>query len=251
MLNNNFGVSIVAEPLSKLAATGSSNLSRIDRSVQELDQLIHSITYVERSGNKLVGFNEKLVYPKYQLPSQFAQLAKLAEFLKERNFKLVAQNLKFNFIPKLSCRILVLLRKNTLQQSLSMLRAAQLSSRCGDAGWSRVNQTGWNEICGDAHSSILTSPVSLTDLRTNIEVVTRRTRALLNVSTAPCLHSLHPSYRNLSHVCKTAASIGLPYITLYYEDLWHRTDEVETTVDCIHASPSQRSLGPWLLHRRQ
>lgn len=44
-------------------------------------------------------------------------------------------------------RIVVLVRKNVIFQAVSMIRAVQLADRCGNDGWSKVEDTNSLGIC--------------------------------------------------------------------------------------------------------
>ncbi len=65
-----------------------------------------------------------------------------------------------------------------------MIRAVQLSSdkSCHNHGWSRVNQSGWNLICGQAHDRIQRAAINIHDLKKNIDEVKNKTRNLIQVS---------------------------------------------------------------------
>ena len=83
--------------------------------------------------------------------------------------------------------MIVLIRKNLLQQALSMMRASQLAEACGDAGWSRVNQSGWDSKCGGALARLSSSNVDINALRTTLQYVCRGTKELLEVRSEPLI----------------------------------------------------------------
>lgn len=187
MFNQNEDVSIIAEPIGHLAAKSKAYANKVDAAQMEIDCLLNKLdNLIVNTSHALIGFNEKLLSHKFALPSQNIQMQFLASYMQERSF-----------------RVVVLIRKNLVQQALSMLRATQLASKCGDAGWSRVKQTGWEKLCGKFLKEIEFSDVPIADLIHNIEVVSRNTKELL----------------------QTAASLNLPHLTIYYEDLWKDTDQ--------------------------
>lgn len=83
-----------------------------------------------------------------------------------------------------------------------MIQAVKLSGTagCGSHGWyacaqclrmnilsikavrrSRVNQKGWEEVCGAAHRRVRKEPVSIDDLQSNLEDVREKSRDILKV----------------------------------------------------------------------
>lgn len=89
MLNNNLKVNILAEPLVTLAGKKISNDNNdIYRQIdEEILLLSSSIKSIENNDMDIIGFNEKLFYPKYQTPHNNYGRQKLKRFLEEKRFR--------------------------------------------------------------------------------------------------------------------------------------------------------------------
>lgn len=74
-----------------------------------------------------------------------------------------------------------------------MIRAVQLASdsKCSHHGWSKVNQSGWNDLCGSSLEALNKQPLRMDTLKENLDEVKRKTEAMLHVGTAIDLTSLH------------------------------------------------------------
>mmetsp|Transcript_13078 Transcript_13078/g.19721 ORF Transcript_13078/g.19721 Transcript_13078/m.19721 type:complete len:385 (+) Transcript_13078:43-1197(+) len=187
MLNNNTGVSLVAEPLVSLAGQHKNNPLKEVSAVNELNLLVSSVSKLSADKSlRLVGFNEKFFSPKYILPSHPTVLKSFSSYLLNNNY-----------------RVVVLIRKNYVFQAVSMIRAVQLADKCGSHGWSKVDQAGWEAVCGQAQRELYSSPLDLKELQRNIQRIRSKTSELLH----------------------TAAALGLPHIVVYYEDLNERPAE--------------------------
>jgi hypothetical protein len=92
------------------------------------------------------------------------QLQRLSQYLRDRNYK-----------------IILLIRKNFIFQTISTIHAIQLSERCGNAGWSKVNQVGWSELCGQADQEVHQRNISVNTLREVLREVRDKTKQLLQV----------------------------------------------------------------------
>jgi hypothetical protein len=202
MLNNNPHVHLLAEPLLPLAGqykhSPLQNISAINEfnflitTLNSLEQQhlsfplqsqslqqqskkskkkddsssvsVSSISSTSTLSSQLIGFNEKFLKSKYFLPSHPTQLHRLSLYLKEHNYK-----------------ILLLIRKNFIFQTISTIHAIQLSEKCGNAGWSKVNQIGWNELCGQADQDIHQRNISVNTLKEVLKEVREKTRQLQQV----------------------------------------------------------------------
>lgn len=197
MLNNNPSVHILAEPLIPLAGKYKHNPFPDISAHNELNLLLSSLNQLEQetplpqqassSATSLIGFNEKFFYPKYLLPSNSSLLSSLSQYLTQHDY-----------------RIILLVRKNYVYQTISTMHAILLSQKCGDAGWSKVKQEGWEKLCGEAHHQIKRMDISLASFRETLQDIRYKTRQIM----------------------QTAVQLGLPHLLVYYEDLMQSTPEV-------------------------
>jgi len=188
MLNKNDGVNILAEPLQPLATKHKDIADKAFAASNEFQFLVNT---VERASAdpalKLTGFNEKLIYPKYVLPTQPNALKNMSNYFINNHYSMI-----------------FLLRKNVVFQAVSMIRAVQLASRCGSDGWSKTHEKGWQDVCGKHHTALLQEPIPLQDVKENILRAQKKSDELF----------------------KTLKILKRPYITIYYEDLHDDPEKV-------------------------
>ena len=89
MLNNNNGVNILAEPM-HLVATKHKNMDDKNAAASmEYHYLISKLEEVSQNKSlTLVGFNEKLIYPKYILPTQPIAIRNISHYFINNKFRL-------------------------------------------------------------------------------------------------------------------------------------------------------------------
>ena len=89
MLNHNEGVKLLAEPIGPLAPLTKNNQNKTESASLELQTIITKVEELVRNSPALglVGFNEKLLSPKFSLPSQYTEMLRFASYLQHRNFK--------------------------------------------------------------------------------------------------------------------------------------------------------------------
>jgi hypothetical protein len=97
ILNHNNGVKILAEPIGYLAPLSKINPNKTNAASIEVDTLIYKLnelinstsSYTSSRSNSMnvIGFNEKLLYPKFELPKHLHSMEKLAIYMKDKNFK--------------------------------------------------------------------------------------------------------------------------------------------------------------------
>lgn len=181
MLNQNDGVNVLAEPLHPMATKHQHKADKIAAARDEYWHLVNAMEAVSQNKSlRLLGFNEKLIYPKYALPTQPEVLRKFSNYLMSHNFRMIS-----------------LRRKNIVFQAISMIRAVQLAGKCGNDAWSKTHERGWQDVCGKHHKDLMLEPISWRDLRENILRAQNKSAELLN----------------------TIKQLQLPSLTIYYEDL--------------------------------
>jgi hypothetical protein len=207
MLNNNPSVHLLAEPLIPLAGKYKHHPFPDIAAHNELNLLLSSLNQLEQetsppqsssSASSLIGFNEKFFYPKYLLPSNSSLLTSLSQYLTQHDY-----------------RIILLVRKNYVYQTISTMHAIMLAQKCGDAGWSKVKQDGWEKLCGEAHQEIKRKDISLESFQETLQDIRLKTR----------------------QVMQTAVQLRLPHLLVYYEDLMQSTPEVCLYPHTSFASP--------------
>ena len=88
MLNKNDHVNILAEPLQPLATKHHKIADKVYAAGMEFQFLVDTM---ERAGRdpslRLTGFNEKLIYPKYVLPTQPQALKNISNYFTNNQFR--------------------------------------------------------------------------------------------------------------------------------------------------------------------
>jgi len=88
MLNNNDLVHIIPEPIGRLALQSKSNTNREDAAIKEFNNLKNAMEKLETNPNyTVIGFNEKLLSPKFALPEQYSEMAALADYLQSNSYR--------------------------------------------------------------------------------------------------------------------------------------------------------------------
>lgn len=168
MMNAHPKVNILAEPLISFANSPNTSSAAALAQKEHLLQALHAAEVELQSMTDddpyVIGFNEKLYAPKFALAKDALQLASLGDILRSQTYK-----------------IILLLRKNRLQQAISYVRASRLASLCGDAGWSRVKQPGWDMNCGKYASQVASEPVDIPGFVKVYEQLTNKSLELLEV----------------------------------------------------------------------
>lgn len=162
MLNKNDNVNILAEPLQPLATKHKGMTDKALAAKLEFQYLVDRVETAEQDKSlRLVGFNEKLIYPKYSLPTQSSGIETMSNYLINNRFRYEFSLLSLwicavrHVLCILSlCRMVFLLRKNVVYQAVSMIRAVQLASKCGNDGWSKV-WSNRGSVAFDVHLNVL------------------------------------------------------------------------------------------------
>jgi hypothetical protein len=88
MLNKNDHVNILAEPLQPLATKHNSIADKKLASSMEFEFLVRTVEAAKADPSlKLTGFNEKLIYPKYALPTQPTALKNISNYFIDNKFR--------------------------------------------------------------------------------------------------------------------------------------------------------------------
>ena len=88
VLNRNSNIEIIPEPIGKLAPISKVNTNRTDAAEKELAELMSAMSRLEKySTSKIIGFNEKLLFPKFALPSQYKQMSALGSYMRSKMFR--------------------------------------------------------------------------------------------------------------------------------------------------------------------
>ena len=88
MLNKNDRVNILAEPLQPFATKHKAMADKQAAAGMEFQYLVETVEAAgQEKSLRLVGFNEKLIFPKYVLPTQKSALKNMSNYFINNKFR--------------------------------------------------------------------------------------------------------------------------------------------------------------------